>query len=78
MMGEGDNIRLVLDKLWDNTSRLEGWSGSEGLQPVTLRCTSHTEAHLKTYRDESGAPEVIEVTKETSQRRGVPIKKVIC
>jgi len=48
--------------------RLEGQRTSEGPQPVTLRAAGYSVAHLKSYRDEAGAPEVIEAN------RGTPVK----
>ncbi|GAB0203436.1 hypothetical protein GRJ2_002809200 [Grus japonensis] len=45
--------------------RLEGWSASEGPQPVALRRAGYTGAHLKSYREEPGAPEVIGANRET-------------
>lgn len=63
--GEGDDIRLACDKLWDEMPRLEGQDASEGPQLVALRCVGHTEAHLKSYRDEPWAPEVIEAKRKT-------------
>jgi len=58
LKGEGDNIRLVHDQLWDDMPRLEGQGASESPQPVALRCTGYTAA-LEVYRDEPGAPELI-------------------
>jgi len=34
-------------------------------QPVALRCAGYTRAHLKSYGDEPGAPEVIGANVET-------------
>ena len=45
--------------------RLEGQGASEGPQPVALRCAGYTGAHLKSYGDEPGAPEVIGANRET-------------
>lgn len=49
--GAGDNIRLVCDKMWDDTPRLPVWSASEGPQLVALR--------------PAGAPEAIGDSRET-------------
>ncbi|KAK4810175.1 hypothetical protein QYF61_010948 [Mycteria americana] len=68
LKGEGDNIRLARDKLWDDTPRLEGQGASEGPQPVALSCAGYTGAHLKSHGDEPGAPEVI------GANRGTPVK----
>ena len=81
MEGEGDNIRLACDKLWDDTPRLEGQGVREGPQPVVLRCAGYTAAHLKSYRDETGAPEVIGANRETPVKylkgiKGCSSKKV--
>ena len=62
---EGKNIRLARDKLWHDTSRLEGRSATEGLQPVALRCAGYTAAQLKCWGDELGAPELIGAKMET-------------
>jgi len=40
-------------------------SASKAPQPVALRCVVYTGAHLKSYGDEPGAPEVIGVNRET-------------
>ena len=45
--------------------RLEGRDASTGPQPVALRCAGYTEAHLKSYSQEPGAPEVIRANRET-------------
>ena len=46
--------------------RLEGRGASEGPQPVALRHVGYTGAHLKSYGDEPGAPEVIGANRETA------------
>jgi len=49
--------------------RLEGQGASKDPQPVALRSAGYTEAHLKSYRDEPRAPEVIgNITSEVPQR----------
>jgi len=45
--------------------RLEGRGASKGLQPIALRCAGCTAAHLKSVRDDPGAPEVVGANKET-------------
>ncbi|OPJ66568.1 hypothetical protein AV530_016604 [Patagioenas fasciata monilis] len=65
MMGEGNDIRLVHDKLWDKTLRTEGWNASENPQLVTLTHVGLTRPHLKSYGDEPGTPEVIEDNRKT-------------
>lgn len=60
MMGAGVDIRLVLDKLWDEMPSLEGWGDSENPQAVALRPIVHTGTHVK-----PGAPEVTEDDRET-------------
>jgi len=65
LKGEGNNIRLACDKLWEDTPRLEGWDASKGPQPVPLRFAGYTAAHLKSCGDEPGAPEVIGANTET-------------
>ena len=74
MKGEGDNIRLACEKLWDDTPRLEGRGASEGPQPVALRCAVYTAAHLKPYGDEPGAPEVKGANRETLVKYLIRIK----
>jgi len=65
LKGEGDNIRLAHNKLWDDMPRLEGQGVSEAPQIVALRHAEHTAVHLKSYRDEPGAPQVIGTNRET-------------
>jgi len=82
LKGEGDNIRLTHDKMWDNTPRLGGQGANEGPHPVALRCAGYTGAHLKSYREEPGAPEVIEAHREAPVKypKGVNVcssKKVV-
>ena len=61
--------------------RLEGWGASKGHQPVVLRLAGYTGAHLKSYRDEPGAPEVVGANRETPGKclkgiKGCSSKKV--
>ena len=65
MKREGDNIRLACDKLWDDMPRSEGRGASKGPQPVALTHAGYTGAHLKSYGEEPGAPEVIGANRET-------------
>ena len=81
MKEEGHNIRLICDKPWDNTPRFERQSASKGSQTVALRHARYTRAHLKSYRDEPGAPEVIGANRETPVKylkgiKGCSSKKV--
>ena len=67
--------------MWDDMPRLEGWSYSEGRQLVALRSAGYTAAHLKSYGDEPGAPEVIGANRETPVKylkgmKGCSSKKV--
>lgn len=60
--------------------RLEGWAVSMVPQPVALRLAGYTGAHLKSYRDEPGSPELIEVKRAragnaSKQLRSVPLKR---
>lgn len=64
---EGDSIRLVLGKLWDERQRLEKQGTSEGTLPLTLKCAGHTGVHLESYRGEPGTPEVTEANRDTSR-----------
>ena len=50
--------------MWHDRSRLEGQGASKGLHPVALRHAGYTGAHLKSYRDQPRAPEVIGATRE--------------
>jgi len=80
LKGEGDNIRLAHDQLWGDTARLEGWVASKGPQPVALGHAGYTAAHLKSYGDEPGAPEVTEANRETPVKylkgiKGVPLRR---
>jgi len=43
----------------------QGWGASEGPQPVGSRRAGYTAAHLKSYGEEPGAPEVIGANRET-------------
>lgn len=63
MKGEGDII-LAHGKLWDDEPRFQGWGASEEHQPVSLRYTGYTGAHVKSYGNEPGAPEVIRPNRE--------------
>jgi len=65
LKGEGDNSRLACDKLWDDMPRIEGGGANEGPQPLALRSAGYTAAHLKSYGDEPGFPEVIGTNEET-------------
>ena len=61
--------------------RFEGWGASKGPQPVTLRRAGYTGAHLKSYGDEPGAPEVVGAKRETPGKylkgiKGCSSKKV--
>ncbi|KAK4826217.1 hypothetical protein QYF61_006161 [Mycteria americana] len=76
-----DNISLAHDKPRDDTPRLEGWGASEGPQPVARRLAGYTAAHLKSYGDEPGPPEVIGSNRETPVKylkriKGCSSKKV--
>jgi len=62
---EGDNTRLANDQLWGDTPRFEGQGASEGPQSVALRHAGYTAAHLRSYGDEPGAPELVKVNRET-------------
>jgi len=42
-----------------------GQGTSEGPQPSALRHTGYTAAHLRSYGDETGAPEAIGSNRET-------------
>ncbi|GAB0188002.1 hypothetical protein GRJ2_001265500 [Grus japonensis] len=53
--GEGDNIRLASNMLWDDVPRLEGRDAGEGPQPTAQRRAGCTTAHLKPRGDEPGA-----------------------
>ena len=69
------------DKLWDDTPRLEGWDTSKGAQLVALRRAGYTAAHLKSYGDEPGCPEVTGANRETAVKylkgiKGCSSKKV--
>lgn len=68
MKEEGDNIRLAHNRPWDSMPRLEGWGASDSAQPVVLRLSGYTGAHLKSYGDEQGALEVIRANREIPQR----------
>ena len=63
------------DKPWDDMPRLEGQGASKGPQPVALRRAGYTGAHLKSYREEPGAPEVIGANRETPVKylRGIKV-----
>lgn len=65
MVGERDNIRLVLGKLLDERQRLEEQSAGEGPLLLTLTCAGHTGAHLQSYRNEPRTPEVIQANRDT-------------
>jgi len=75
--GEGDNIRLARDKLWDNTLSLEEQGASKGPQPGAPRCAGYTGAHLKSYEDEPGAPEIVGANRKTPVKylRGIPLRR---
>ncbi|GAB0205823.1 hypothetical protein GRJ2_003047900 [Grus japonensis] len=72
--GEGDNIRLACDKLWDDVPGLEGPSAGEGPQPIAQRRAGHTAACLKPRGDEPGAPDATGTYGETLRRyiKGIP------
>jgi len=81
LKGEGEHIRLICDKLWDDMPRLEGWGAREGPHLVALRCAGYTAAHLKSYGEEPGAPEVIRANREAPVKylrgiKGCSSKKV--
>jgi len=61
--GEGEHIRLVGDKLWGDTQRLEGRGASMGAQPVAQRRAGDTTAQTKSCGDKPGAPEVVAANK---------------
>jgi len=65
LKGEGNNIRLACEKLWDDVPRLKAQGASEGPRPVALRRAGYAAAHLKSDGDEPGAFEVIGANRET-------------
>ncbi|PKU35905.1 hypothetical protein llap_13795 [Limosa lapponica baueri] len=76
LLGEGDIIRLALDKPRDDVPRSVGWVTSKGPQPVALRCAGYAAAHLKSYGDESGAPEAIGIGEsQIKHLRGRPLEE---
>lgn len=68
MIGQRDNIKLAIGKLWDDRSRLEGQDASKGLLPVALNYASHTRPHFQSYRDESGTSEATETNREKNRK----------
>ncbi|GAB0203195.1 hypothetical protein GRJ2_002785100 [Grus japonensis] len=66
--GEGDNIRLASDMLWDDVPRLEGRGAGEGPQPTAQRCAGCTTACSKPCGDEPGAPDATRTNRVTLGR----------
>lgn len=67
VIGEGDNIRFVPSKLWDEKQRLEGQCASKEPLPVTLKCAGHTGTHLQSYGDKPGTSDITETNRETPE-----------
>ncbi|GAB0192581.1 hypothetical protein GRJ2_003481800 [Grus japonensis] len=64
--GEGDNIRLACDMLWDDvSSMLQGQGAGEGPQRIAQRRAGHTAACSKPRGDEPGAPDATGTNRET-------------
>ncbi|GAB0210369.1 hypothetical protein GRJ2_003502700 [Grus japonensis] len=72
--GEGDNIRLACNMLWDDVPRLEGRGAGEDPQPTAQRCAGRTTARLKPRGDEPGAPSATGTNRVTLGRyiKGIP------
>lgn len=64
MIGEGDNIRFMPGKLWDEKRRLEGQHASEDPLPVALKCAG---THLQSYGDKPGIPDVTDTSRGTPE-----------
>ncbi|GAB0208750.1 hypothetical protein GRJ2_003340700 [Grus japonensis] len=66
--GEGDNIGLASDMLWDDVLRLEGQGTGEGPQPTAQRRAGCTTARSNPGGDEPGAPDATGTNRVTLGR----------
>lgn len=70
MKWERDNsIRLLCDKLWNNTAGLVESEASKGLQPVVLKHAGGTAVQPKSGGNEPGTSEAVAGSRETPTSR---------